>query len=264
MNVKEQLITPEIAKKYLANNNNNRNVKENVVKRYAEDMAQGRWLSNTYEMIKISKTSTVLDGQHRLLAVIKSNVSVTFHVASNIEDKVFSVLDTGVARNACDSFLVQGVKNPNQIPSIISTYYGLSQGSATFKRKILTNKQLIEKYFEKPDMFQEVTRQSIGWASLFMNVLPVSHIGGFHLFFSDINHARSIEFMAQLCSGVGIKNNTINILRNALIRDKIAQRKMNTTCKFALIIKAWNAFRKNETPKRLEWVAERDLFPKAL
>ncbi len=122
----------------------------------------------------------------------------------------------------------------------------------------------MKKYFEKPDMYQEITRTSIGWGNSFMKVLPVSQIGGFYLFFNDIHHAKSIEFMSQLCTGVDIKNNTITLLRNMLIRDKIAQRKMNNTYKFALIIKTWNAFRKNETPKRIEFSVERDQFPKAI
>ncbi len=265
MEIKEQLITPAIAKKYLEKNTNNRKVKENVVRKYALDMTEGRWVANTAEMIKISKTDQILDGQHRLLAVVKSNTATMFHIARNLEDKVFSVLDTGVARNASDSFVVQGIKNGSQIPSIISTHHNLTYGSpGNLKQKALTNKQLIERYFEKPDMYQEVIKNSFVSYSAFMKVLPLSHIGGFYLFFNDINHSKSIEFMSQLCSGVDIKNNTINALRNILIKDRLAAKKMSLVHKFALIIKTWNAFRKNETPKKLTFDIERDLFPKAI
>jgi hypothetical protein len=63
-------------------------------------MINNKWKQDTGECIKISKTGRILDGQHRLKAVILSNCSIYFYVATNIDDSVFDVLDTGKARNS--------------------------------------------------------------------------------------------------------------------------------------------------------------------
>ena len=63
-------ITPNEASKYLANNPANRKINESVVRAMAEDMKAGRWMQ-THQGIAISKTGRLLDGQHRLSAVIK-------------------------------------------------------------------------------------------------------------------------------------------------------------------------------------------------
>jgi len=73
MEFKQLTITPSIAKGYLENNQNNRRVKDTKVKLYAREMMAGRWKEGTAEFIKISKAGNVLDGQHRLLAIIMAN-----------------------------------------------------------------------------------------------------------------------------------------------------------------------------------------------
>ena len=113
MKIEKILITPTMAKELLEKNINNRNVKQPVVARYAKDMIAGKWKQDTAELIKISKTGLILDGQHRLLAIVKANVSIYFHIASELEDNIFDVLDTGSIRNSCDVFNIQNIKNYN-------------------------------------------------------------------------------------------------------------------------------------------------------
>ena len=112
---KKMLVTPTLAKQMLEANTSNRRVRENVVLQYANDMISDRWKENTAEMIKVSATGVILDGQHRLYAIIKANKPIYLHIATNLPDEVFDVLDTGSRRNAADVFMVQGIKNQNLI-----------------------------------------------------------------------------------------------------------------------------------------------------
>ena len=101
---KKELITPSRAKELLEANINNRRVKNEVVNRYAQDILAGRWKEDTGEVIKISKSGIVLDGQHRLYAIVKSNTPIFLHIAYGVDDSVSDVLDTGSVRSATDVF----------------------------------------------------------------------------------------------------------------------------------------------------------------
>jgi hypothetical protein len=261
---KKQLITPTIAKQYLEANVFNRRVKAPVVYRYANDMANGKWKEDTAELIKVSKTGVILDGQHRLMAIIKANVSLYLHFAIGLEDTVFDVLDTGSTRNATDTFKVKNIKHENSIPAIISMYNLLNNGHKPNTHKVRnTNADLLNQYFLDENFWQNVARQSHNWYLSFAKILPPSFIGGFYALFVNINKDKADEFMKQLTTGVAIENEVVNMLRNKLMQDKMSPRKMPSTLKMALIIKAWNVFVKNQTIKMLKFDTIRDEFPTA-
>lgn len=69
------LVTPEMAVKLLNGNEDNRKLRPSVVREYAIYMQSGQWRENG-ETIAITKKGTLLNGQHRLHAVIASGVSV--------------------------------------------------------------------------------------------------------------------------------------------------------------------------------------------
>lgn len=99
MNVKIETITPEIAESYLKRNTNNyRSIDSWTVKMYADDMAAGRWQFNG-ESIRFSKSGELIDGQHRLKAIVKAKVPVKMLVVRDVDDEV-SIYDVGKGRTS--------------------------------------------------------------------------------------------------------------------------------------------------------------------
>ncbi len=263
---KKQLVTPTIAKQYLESNVSNRRIKTPVLLQYANDMANGKWKEDTGELIKVSKSGIILDGQHRLMAVVKSNKPINFHLAINLNDDVFDVLDTGSARNATDTFKVKGIKQENVIPAIISMYNLLLNGKkiGVHKNHKSTNATILEQYYLDEIFWQNIARQTRSWYLSFAKILPPSYIGGFYAFFLKLNEDKANSFLNQLTTGVGISNETVSLLRNKLMQDKMSARKMPPNLKMALIIKAWNFFVKCQTVKILKFDTIRDEFPIAV
>ena len=110
MNAKIEIITPEIAKQYLKQNTGNyRKVKQSNVALYAEEIRSGRWQFNG-EAIRFSKSGKLLDGQHRLLAVVKAGAPMKTLVIYDIDDSV-SVYDVGTNRT------INQILFANNIPS---------------------------------------------------------------------------------------------------------------------------------------------------
>jgi len=73
-------ITPDKARKYLENNKDNRNIREKRVGAIARDIQSGKW-EVTHQSVAFDKTGRVIDGQHRLTAIIKADIPVWAYVA---------------------------------------------------------------------------------------------------------------------------------------------------------------------------------------
>lgn len=264
--ITRELITPSIAEKLLERNVSNRRVEKSRLLSYVKDMVNGKWKEGTTETIKISKTGRILDGQNRLLAIVKSNCSLYFYVARNLEDDVFDVLDTGKSRNASDCFTVAGVKMSNTIPSIIATYNLLREGKKIGQQRNgkATNSELLKQYFEDEVFWQNVARMTTNWYVAFAKIMTPSMIGGFYAYLYKLNPMKAELFMNQLCTGSNITNQTINLLRTKLMQDKMSPRKMPPTLKMALIIKTWNNYVTNTHVKILKFDTIRDAFPTAI
>jgi hypothetical protein len=267
MKVQKTLITPDYAAQLLKANTKNRRAKREVISKYTKDMSEGRWKEDTYELIKISKTGVILDGQHRLMAVVKSNVPIYFHIVKDLEDSIFDVLDTGSVRNATDVFKINGILQDSTLPSVIGFYYNLKDGGTTKGQKVSvrkTNAELLEIYLLNPEYWQHIGHRAHSLYHSFAKILPPSFIGGFMAFFNDFNDEDADDFMSQLCTGSNIKLQIINILRNKLITEKVSVHKLNVTTKMAFIIKAWNAYRMKQSIKILKYTPSTDNFPVAI
>lgn len=262
MNIQLKLITPSYAKDLLESNINNRKVKMPVVLKYANEMALGQWKTNTGELIKVSKTNKLIDGQHRLLALIKAQVSIEFHVAYDVEDSIFDVLDTGTVRNSSDVFSIERVKYNALLPGIIQFYH--TQFLSTQKNNRLSNAQLLEAYKKRQEYWEEIARFSDKMYRSFAMVLPSRVIGGLYAIFNDINEKQSTDFITSLCTGDNVVDRVFSVLRNKLIQDKTSTRKLTPMHKNALIVKAWNAYRLGNEVKGLSFDATRENFPKPI
>lgn len=100
-------ITPNEASKYLANNPANRKISEKEVEALASDMREGRW-HITHQGIAIGKTGRLLDGQHRLAAVIKAGIPVQMMVTFDVDESAMDAIDQGRRRSVGDIFLFAG------------------------------------------------------------------------------------------------------------------------------------------------------------
>lgn len=92
-------ITPEVARQYLSHNTRNiRPINRAAVRQYANSMINGTWQQNG-ETIKFYQDGTLFDGQHRLLAIIESNVPQDMLVVRDVPNNV-SITDIGRPRSA--------------------------------------------------------------------------------------------------------------------------------------------------------------------
>lgn len=97
------LITPEMAAEWLTRNKINRAVRQHAVDHYARQMRLGQWRL-THQGICVDAGGNLVDGQHRLRAIVESQVSVEMMVTTLGETTTALAmpLDTGMLRSYAD------------------------------------------------------------------------------------------------------------------------------------------------------------------
>jgi hypothetical protein len=96
-----ETITPHIAELYLKFNNNNRPLRKSHIRELASDMMGGNW-QVTHQGIAFDITGRLIDGQHRLHAILEAGVSIQISVTRGCSASSFSILDRGSSRSPSD------------------------------------------------------------------------------------------------------------------------------------------------------------------
>jgi hypothetical protein len=106
------LVTPELAKLFLESQGRNRTPVEKRIKLYAKTMALGEWTLTPQGLI-FDQQDKLIDGQHRLLAVIESGRSIVFHCTWGVPKEIMMVLDQGTVRKPYQAAMIQGITATN-------------------------------------------------------------------------------------------------------------------------------------------------------
>ena len=104
-------VTPEMAKAWLDRNTQNRKMRRDVVDAFARDMKNGNW-QTTHQGIAFDKNGVLIDGQHRLAAIVKSGVAIDLLVMRGFEPNAINYIDMGVKRRISDVIAVKYVQSP--------------------------------------------------------------------------------------------------------------------------------------------------------
>lgn len=165
-------VTPDIAAEMLSRNSTNRTLRNNRVKYYAQQMKEGKW-HLTGQTITFAKDGQLLDGQHRLWAVIEADVPVEFLVVYDA-DKV-STYDCGLKRSTRDQLKLGGVQFSNAIMSSagiaiakqcmhIEQFGAVMQKGRTFAVDDIQS--WIEKNYDDCEYFAELSYQQSGSSAI--------------------------------------------------------------------------------------------------
>mgnify|MGYP003335415932 FL=1 len=84
LDITVEVITPEQAHDYLLNNAKHRPIKEKKVAEYMAEMRDGQWKLNG-KTVCFDSTGRLLNGQHRLSAVVRSGVPLTTVVVRGLD-----------------------------------------------------------------------------------------------------------------------------------------------------------------------------------
>lgn len=255
IDVRIEMVTPDKARQMLEANTSNRKVTQALVYSYAKQMENGTW-PFTAETIIFGKSGKLLDGQHRLLAVVKSQTSQPFLIARGIEneDAVFAAIDSGKNRSAADVLSKEGFADATLYASTVRRiilYYRHKQGmigalndsGRLASNTLFVTNNDVREWAEQNDISGEI---AIG-RSLHKksgNIAMRTDFTFYYWLFAGIDTADALDFLGRLATGLNLtEKSPIYALRRRL--DSIAKNKtQDPRQKHWLFIRAWNDFRK--------------------
>jgi hypothetical protein len=111
-------VGPDVAAELLAlNTKGQRTISRDAVERYATDMATLDWVFNGAAIL-ISNTNELLDGQHRLSAIIESGENQVVLIVRGIDPVAMATIDAGRKRSYADSLKIRGFSNHTAVAAI--------------------------------------------------------------------------------------------------------------------------------------------------
>lgn len=230
-------VTPDLANRWLEKSNtHNRKRSEPRMRLYAGLMKDGQW-AFTGETLKFEENNVLLDGQHRLAAVVKSGVGAWFIVIRGLSRDVFRWLDTPMVRNTKHMFDVEGRTHTALLSAACNVMYELL-GMGLIRQRGMTHRDasdILEQHPKLPDFCSRAQKND---GLLIPSVRCVME------YITTRANADAAEmFWSALDSGAGLENGDAPLtLRNRLAVN--AQRRAGRTRneQMALVAHAWNAF----------------------
>lgn len=234
-------VTPALAKRLIELDfKNNRNLKVRLRDRLAKDMANDNWFDETGQTLKIAQDGFMIDGKHRMHAVVASGKTIVFDLCFGIDPNKVVVVDTGGARTTADSVRIAGGHDLYRTDSIIRWVFAWDRGSPMGANggRGPTNIETLREYQRDPGGYD--TAAARGHDCNRRKLGPASVPGiGYYLIARE-NKEGADDFYDMLVSGAyGVADPTsmsVYHLREALRqRNRLTRQEM-----LALIIVAWN------------------------
>lgn len=189
-----QTITPAIAAKYLLCNTHNRPLNQRKVDAYALALKEGRWTSH-HQGIAFDWNNTLIDGQHRLAAIVQTGVSLRIPVSRGLDPKTQLNIDQPHRRSAAQNLGLQGVPCPKQFAGFMNMIYVL----LSMNNKVtLTSDQMLAIY----DQIVPQWAWATGWCT--QGKLQHAEIGGSLFFAYFTNPTKVTKFIELFQSGAGL------------------------------------------------------------
>lgn len=245
-------ITPATAFEYLGTGANSRQIRGQVVRRYASLMLSGGWNKDSPEPIMFDVEGGLVDGQHRLSAIVKAgedpkcadDFAIRLPVMRGVAPDAHRFIDTGLSRNAADLLYSHGIGKSKTVAAIsrLAILYQ-KDGIGGFQDYVKNPSNADVLDFATGDL--ELQSSAAFGEDPVMRGIVVTRISGLvHYITMGIDVEKGGAFMHGLHKGHDIgERNPISRLRNLYIANRNKRRqKLPATYLVAYAAKAWNAF----------------------
>lgn len=221
-------ITPEMAKDLLENHNNkNRDMRSAYWQAYASDMKNDQWTQGQSDMIVIDNTGNLINGQHRLKAVLESGKSQQFWVLQNADPDLYETMDSGKVRNILD--YMPNVSHKGAIKAAASALYALDYGEDTltnilagrWKRNVNVSRTDIvntaDEYLTKLSEYADLAYQ---FAKHRLDGSYVNHITTAFLLIDHLNQNNQLKTFAAHLAAVSTNHIACSVVKDRLYKCK--------------------------------------------
>jgi hypothetical protein len=239
-------ITPAVAQEWLDLNHRNRQLSEPSVARLAELIRRGEWMSDCTDAIGLDINGGVINGQHRLRAIIAADRPVRALVLRNVRPEVIKVIDQGRGRTLAQYLAMDGrYEQPAILAGALEWVYRIRNG---YERQMSqesrpTVPQLLELLAEHPNLPLSVGYAFPVWESL---RIERKMFTAYHYAFATVDSEAADEFFDQLSNGEQLsQGDPVYVLRERIVQNNAQphDRHAKSWEVAAWLVKAWAAAR---------------------
>ena len=248
--IERVVVTPDIASAWLDKNDGNRKVSKNHVERLSRDMLAQNF-KFTGDAIRFDDKGGLIDGQHRLMACIKSGASFETQVIYGLPRSTQDFIDSGKSRNASDVLSLAG--------------FHCTHGLAAAARLLMAERDgtvIRQSIYSTSDVVQFIAKHKALPASIIMmmsskrvprgvsasQVAAVHYIGKHVLGLPNVADA----FVDVISTGVpDYTHDAAHAYRERMIKASAGVTVMKKPENWRLMKHAWNLFARKEASKVL-------------
>lgn len=257
---RKMAITPELAQHWLDTaNTHNRPINGHNLRRYTVEMSEGRWHPLLGEPIALAEDGTLLNGQHRLLAVVNSGTTQVFLVLGGLPQVTQDAMDAGALRKAGQQFGLRGWKNGTTVAAaarlllqwerkaVLSDVYRPSTEELTAfgdtHRTDLVEAVAIGLRVRRSVPLLAPVTSAVAFASFELAAANPHRL--------TLNEAHG--FFEALETGANLdKGHPILTLRATATRRRANQVRTSTPRELFAVVRTWNAWRRNESLDKIQ------------
>jgi hypothetical protein len=237
-------VTPETASEWLSRSRpGQRAIRKNHVNEMARDMIAGRW-AQTHVGIAFDVNGYLVDGHHRLHAIVESGVTITMPVAYGLSDEAFFRIDQGRPRSVADTVTAVGIAQGSQVSStagVLIVYRDYPEkvwGGSVAATKSEVHNFVVANH--------DALRIAVGRMNAVRKYVPVhpTAFAAFTYLAEDAGHSDMLDtFCRTLAAGTMLApGDPIHTLRQHELRRVSANSTWGRQARLAVYIKAFNSW----------------------
>jgi len=253
----EVAITPEMAEDLMTINTDNRQIRIDDVFKWGNKMGEGKWTDNSQSTMEISWDDKIIDGQHRLLSIIKSGKTINMTLYCGSDPNNFKDLDSGRPRTQGDTASVRRLPDPTQSAATINfvlsiTKYNMVSGT----HNVISNFEIDEWLTDESNArkLKDVLTSSYKvYAKYGAHLMTKTIYTGMLLLLKEKHKSEADAFMEMLVMGENLsrtENSSIFYLRKILEnweKSGLPKSAKGNEMRTRWIITAWNWFRQKDS-----------------
>jgi hypothetical protein len=252
------LVTPAQAEAWLARRHPNRRVTPARVAELAALMRQGCWCLNG-EPLLLDERGRLLDGQHRLSALVASGKTLAFLVVQGVPLTAQATLGQAIQRSRADILAMHGEGNSKTVAAAISWLWRYDRGLMGQPKRSFAPQDSVMVLLHYPGV-----AASVSWGRSVQRFLPASVAAMLHHLMSRRDAALAKHFFMRIRDGLELTTgDPLHALRERLIEARTRLPKVRPWVYALWAIRCWNAMRNHGGVPLLPWSPDIDLarFP---
>lgn len=276
VNISLEMVSPARAQYLLTMNTNNRKANKDRIAQLSRHLRNNEFRFNG-DSVRISSEGVILDGQHRLYAIVDSGVSAPLLIVDGLRPDALQTIDQGRPRTATDISVLRGVRIKNHTTAMGISRHMILFGDLPGKQGLSKDRQYVALHLERNQSAMELAateaKNLVNLARKIGLTTRPSLRGGGHavvsntvlgtLIYTMIENGadteRVVEFFRRIIEGLPPSDEYRDLFfaaRNRLVATAPLISRQNTADEiipnFEVFIRAYNAWRMGRNISRLQ------------